>query len=192
MIHDTVSETDRDSLYRVINARRDVRRHFRPDPVPDDVLLRVLAAAHAAPSVGLSQPWDFPVITDVDVRRSVAAHVERPRRAFAEALPSACAAKFAEQDRIRPRQPRALLAGPRAAPSPGPSTDTCEHVRDLGVTAMRDAWSRTVDSPNPPAHAVSWRTAPSASPAWLAPPRPLPCPSPAAVAVLPADHGVVV
>ena len=60
-----------ESLYRIINARRDVRRHFLPDPVPDDVLLRVLTAAHAAPSVGLSQPWDFLVITDIDVRRRV-------------------------------------------------------------------------------------------------------------------------
>jgi len=92
--HDTVSDADGESLYRVINARRDVRRHFRPDPVPDDVLLRVLAAAHAAPSVGLSQPWDFLVITDTDVRRRVAAHVERTRRAFAETLPSARAAQF--------------------------------------------------------------------------------------------------
>ena len=48
----------------MIEERRDVRRGFRADPIPADVLERVLAAAHRAPSVGFSQPWDFIVITD--------------------------------------------------------------------------------------------------------------------------------
>jgi len=52
----------RAAIYRVIEERRDVRRGFRPDPIPPEVLTRVLAAAHQAPSVGLSQPWDFVVI----------------------------------------------------------------------------------------------------------------------------------
>lgn len=47
-------EADRGALYRILEARRDIRR-FRPDPVPDDVLERVLTAAHSAPSVGHSQ-----------------------------------------------------------------------------------------------------------------------------------------
>ena len=63
----------RDAVYRVIAERRDVRRGFRPDPVPADVLGRVLAAAHQAPSVGFSQPWDFIVITDRAQRERVAA-----------------------------------------------------------------------------------------------------------------------
>lgn len=48
-------------------ARRDVRR-FRPDPVPDEVLWRLLDAAHHAPSVGFMQPWDFIIITDREAR----------------------------------------------------------------------------------------------------------------------------
>ena len=54
----------RDAVYRVIAERRDVRQGFRPDPVPAEVLGRVLAAAHQAPSVGFSQPWDFIVVTE--------------------------------------------------------------------------------------------------------------------------------
>ena len=54
---------DRASLYDVIAARRDVRR-FRPDPIPDAMLRRILEAAHAAPSVGHSQPWRFIVVRD--------------------------------------------------------------------------------------------------------------------------------
>lgn len=49
------------AVYDVIALRRDVRS-FRPDPVPADVLLRVLQAAHRAGSVGFMQPWDFVVV----------------------------------------------------------------------------------------------------------------------------------
>ena len=46
-------DDQRAAVYRVIAERRDVRQGFLPDPVPDDVLARLLAAAHQAPSVGL-------------------------------------------------------------------------------------------------------------------------------------------
>ncbi len=68
----------REGLYRVVSARRDVRR-FRPDPVPDDVLRRVLGAAHAAPSVGHSQPWRFVVVRDPDIRDRAAILTDRER-----------------------------------------------------------------------------------------------------------------
>ncbi|XDA98610.1 5,6-dimethylbenzimidazole synthase [Sulfitobacter sp. LCG007] len=65
------SETERQSLYDVIFARRDVRNEFRPDPVDPDALARILRAAHAAPSVGLSQPWNFILIRDPARRAQV-------------------------------------------------------------------------------------------------------------------------
>jgi nicotinate-nucleotide--dimethylbenzimidazole phosphoribosyltransferase len=71
-----------DTVHRVIAERRDIRR-FRPDPVPDDVLERVLTAAHRAPSVGLMQPWRLIVIRGSEPRiaiRDVAAR-ERLRQA---------------------------------------------------------------------------------------------------------------
>lgn len=68
----------RDALHRVIGARRDVRR-FRPDPVPADVLERVLSAAHAAPSVGHSQPWRFLVVQDPTIRDRAAVLTDRER-----------------------------------------------------------------------------------------------------------------
>src|SRR5271165_3964688 len=71
------SEADRAAVYRAILTRRDVRSQFRPDPLPDDVLLRILTAAHHAPSVGFSQPWDFVVIDRGDIRRAVKALFER-------------------------------------------------------------------------------------------------------------------
>jgi 5,6-dimethylbenzimidazole synthase len=65
---DTLSEADRRGLYRVLLSRRDVRGQFRPDPIPDDVLARVLTAAHYAPSVGFMQPWSFILVRSPQVR----------------------------------------------------------------------------------------------------------------------------
>jgi nicotinate-nucleotide--dimethylbenzimidazole phosphoribosyltransferase len=84
----------REAIYRVIAERRDVRRGFLPDPIPPDVLGRVLGAAHQAPSVGFSQPWDFIVITD-RVRRERIAELARHRRDdYAADLPGVRARAF--------------------------------------------------------------------------------------------------
>ncbi|MCG5236707.1 5,6-dimethylbenzimidazole synthase [Xanthobacter oligotrophicus] len=64
MEEDNFSPEERAAIYRCIRERRDVRRNFLPDPVPPDVLARVLAAGHAAPSVGFLQPWNFIVIRE--------------------------------------------------------------------------------------------------------------------------------
>ncbi len=62
------SADERRGVYRAIHERRDVRSQFLPDPIPGDVLGRILDAAHHAPSVGFMQPWDFIVIRDRTVR----------------------------------------------------------------------------------------------------------------------------
>ena len=81
-------------LYRVMAARRDVRAEFTGRPVAEDVLHRVLAAGHRAPSVGNSQPWDFVVIRDPERLEAFAGHVRRCRQDFAAALPPDRAAVF--------------------------------------------------------------------------------------------------
>ncbi|CAN7474278.1 5,6-dimethylbenzimidazole synthase [Rhizobium sp. LjRoot254] len=65
------SEAERAAVYRAIYSRRDVRNEFLPDPIPDELLQRLLAAAHAAPSVGYMQPWNFIIIRDEARRRAV-------------------------------------------------------------------------------------------------------------------------
>ena len=67
----TISTSERDALYKVIYNRRDVRGQYLLDPVPDEVLRRVLDAAHHAPSVGFMQPWDFVVVRDFEVRKQI-------------------------------------------------------------------------------------------------------------------------
>jgi 5,6-dimethylbenzimidazole synthase len=85
-------------LYEVMERRRDVRREFTGEP-PDEVILhRILAAAHAAPSVGLTQPWDFVRIADEDLREAFHRHVSTERRTFRESLDTSRAEAF---DRIK-------------------------------------------------------------------------------------------
>ncbi|SFS92434.1 5,6-dimethylbenzimidazole synthase [Marininema halotolerans] len=61
---------ERELLHRILRARRDIR-HFRPDPVPEDMLARILEAAHYAPSVGFKQPWNFILIRSMEVRSQI-------------------------------------------------------------------------------------------------------------------------
>ncbi|SDW55238.1 cob(II)yrinic acid a,c-diamide reductase [Marininema mesophilum] len=61
---------ERDVLHRILRARRDIR-HFRHDSVPEEVLTRMLEAAHYAPSVGFKQPWNYILIRSLDVRRRI-------------------------------------------------------------------------------------------------------------------------
>lgn len=76
-------EAERRAVYRVIAERRDVRS-YRPDPVPDDVLLRVLDAAHHAPSVGFMQPWNFVLVRDPALRQQIYDHFSQVNARAAE------------------------------------------------------------------------------------------------------------
>ncbi|MGH9076665.1 MAG: 5,6-dimethylbenzimidazole synthase [Acidimicrobiales bacterium] len=74
-------------VYATIGARRDVRQQFSGAAVDPAALWRILTAAHGAPSVGLSQPWDFVLVRDEGARRAFADHVRSERQVFAAALP---------------------------------------------------------------------------------------------------------
>jgi 5,6-dimethylbenzimidazole synthase len=76
-------EASREALHEIIARRRDIR-NFRPDPVPDDVLARILIAANRAGSVGFSQPWDFIVVRSRETRERLHAHVDAERIKGAE------------------------------------------------------------------------------------------------------------
>lgn len=81
-------------LYDVIARRRDVRAEFSGGTVDCDVLHRVLGAAHSAPSVGHSQPWDFVLVADDATRNEFAEHVEAERNVFADQLEGEQREKF--------------------------------------------------------------------------------------------------
>lgn len=79
------TDQERAAVYRVIAERRDMR-HFLPDPVPPELLERLLQAAHLAPSVGYMQPWRFIRITDNALRAQIHSLVGTERIATAHAL----------------------------------------------------------------------------------------------------------
>lgn len=66
-----ITDEEREAVYKTIYSRRDVRGEYKADAIPDDVLMRVLKAAHHAPSVGFSQPWDFVIVKDSSVKQQV-------------------------------------------------------------------------------------------------------------------------
>lgn len=80
------AQTLSQDLYDVIARRRDVRAEFSGEPVDLGALRRVLEAAHQAPSVGHSQPWDFVLVFDDQTREAFAEHVETERQTFAAQL----------------------------------------------------------------------------------------------------------
>jgi nitroreductase len=70
--YSSFSDSEKEGLYKAIFSRRDVRSHFITGKnIPDALIFRILNAAHHAPSVGFSQPWNFIVIKDESIRKQV-------------------------------------------------------------------------------------------------------------------------
>jgi len=65
------TDDEKKGFYKAIYSRRDVRSHFTSKSINDDVLSRILNAAHHAPSVGFSQPWNFILIKDSDTKKKI-------------------------------------------------------------------------------------------------------------------------
>jgi len=65
------SDEEKNGLYKAIYSRRDVRSRFTSKPIDDQVLTRILNAAHHAPSVGFSQPWNFILVKDFETRKKI-------------------------------------------------------------------------------------------------------------------------
>ena len=65
------SEQERESFYKVIYSRRDVRSNFTSEQIDDQVLMRILKAGHHAPSVGFSQPWNFILVKNIETREKI-------------------------------------------------------------------------------------------------------------------------
>ena len=82
------SPAEKEAVYKVIRARRDIRV-FLPDPIPDEILGRILDAGHQGPSVGFMQPWNFLVVRDHETRRRLQELVERERVIAGQHYPDA-------------------------------------------------------------------------------------------------------
>ena len=78
---DDFSKEEKSGLYKAIFSRRDVRSHFVSKQIDEKILSRILHAAHHAPSVGFSQPWNFILIKDSETRKKIkdSFEIERTR-----------------------------------------------------------------------------------------------------------------
>jgi len=71
------SEQEKESFYKAIYSRRDVRSNFTSEPIDTQVLMRILEAAHHAPSVGFSQPWNFILVRNIESRKKIKESFEK-------------------------------------------------------------------------------------------------------------------
>jgi len=65
------TEAEKNGFYKAIYSRRDVRSHFISKAIEDEKLAKILHAAHHAPSVGFSQPWNFILIKDSETKKKI-------------------------------------------------------------------------------------------------------------------------
>lgn len=84
-IADGFSDEQKQAVYDAIHLRRDMR-HFLPDPIDEAIIVKLLQAAHAAPSVGFMQPWRVIRIKSPDQRQRLHALVEAERICTAQAM----------------------------------------------------------------------------------------------------------
>ncbi len=68
---DDFTEEEKLGFYKAIYSRRDVRSHFTSKPIEDEILSKILHAAHHAPSVGFSQPWNFILIKNDQTKKKI-------------------------------------------------------------------------------------------------------------------------
>ena len=132
------------AFYELVARRRDVRAEFTGEPVDDETLARVLGAAHRAPSVGMSQPWDFVLVRDRVVLDAFAQHVAAERSEYAADLPPERRARF---DRIKVEGVRESGLGVVVTYDPirgGPQVLGRRTVDDTGlfsvVLAVQNLW----------------------------------------------------
>ena len=65
------TEEEKRGFYKAIYSRRDVRSHFTSKTIENNILSKILHAAHHAPSVGFSQPWNFILIKDIETKKKI-------------------------------------------------------------------------------------------------------------------------
>ena len=66
-----ITQEEKEAVYKTIYNRRDTRNEFKSDGIDDEVIARLLKAAHHSPSVGYMQPWDFIVVKDKKIKQKI-------------------------------------------------------------------------------------------------------------------------
>jgi nicotinate-nucleotide--dimethylbenzimidazole phosphoribosyltransferase len=90
----TFTPAERDAIYRVIRQRRNILHGLSGDPIPAEILTRILAAAHAAPSPAQCKPWDFIIVASSEGRAALHRMVRRRQDAHRATLTPTRAAAY--------------------------------------------------------------------------------------------------
>ncbi|MBI1953498.1 MAG: 5,6-dimethylbenzimidazole synthase [Candidatus Omnitrophica bacterium] len=134
----------KEGVYRAIYGRRDIRSQFMPEPIPDEVLLRILRAAHHAPSVGFMQPWNFIVIEDAAARREVKESFEKAHAAAKQLFPEPKRAVYGsfKLEGILESPVNVCVTCDRSRFGPVVIGRTCQREMDLysAVCAVQNLW----------------------------------------------------
>jgi len=85
-MNEEFSEDEKAGFYKAIYSRRDVRSHFTTEPINNKTLTKILDAAHHAPSVGFSQPWNFILIKDSNTKKKIKESFEIEHKYASEKL----------------------------------------------------------------------------------------------------------
>lgn len=98
-----------DAAAQLIELMRTQRamRHFRPEPIPDDIVEQIIAAATYAPSGKNTQPWAFIVVDDAATRAKIG---ELYREAWYETMPQLLVGPPADAAEARARRDWEFLA----------------------------------------------------------------------------------
>lgn len=65
-----------DCLLELVKKRRTIRQ-FKPDPVPDEYITQIIEVARWAPSAFHTQPWEFVVIKNAEIKNQIVAALEQ-------------------------------------------------------------------------------------------------------------------
>ncbi|HWI62595.1 MAG TPA: nitroreductase family protein [Symbiobacteriaceae bacterium] len=95
-------------------ALRHTVRDYRPDPVPEETLRRLVEAAHLAPSSWNLQPWEFVVVTDPGMKRALRAACNDQQQVEQAGAAIVCLGSMRQQDALADRIEATL--GPDTTP----------------------------------------------------------------------------
>lgn len=89
-------------VFAAIAARHSVRE-YRPEPVPEELLRRMVAASHLAPSSHNLQPWEFIIVTDPAVKRALKAACHDQDQVEQAGAAIVCLGSLRQQDALADR-----------------------------------------------------------------------------------------
>lgn len=127
-------------LFEIMYSLRSMRR-LKPDPVPDELVWKLIDAAVRAPSGGNTQPWRFLVIRDAETKRFIQERYRRGWDRYVQANLKAAAEAAV---------PMTEAEAAARAKMIGAATHLAEHLHEAPVLLLVCMQPRKMDLPPDP------------------------------------------